>query len=132
MRLQLVPNRSQELFALFDVFVGLHPFGGDAINDAEDPAALFGLRDDHLYGVCSGADDVADLGDHLHRVQDVDRERSVQKDDERMPGTDRLRVFHREVDEGNSGEFWGHKPYFPDLGPNLRSFKACLGRKLFP
>jgi len=42
MRLQLVSYRSQELFALFDVFVGLHAFGGDAINDAEDSAALRG------------------------------------------------------------------------------------------
>jgi len=48
MRLQLVSYRSQELFALFDVFVGLYAFGGDAVDHAEDSVALFGLGDDHL------------------------------------------------------------------------------------
>jgi len=43
-RLQLIPYRSQELFALFDVSVGLHAFGRDAVDHAEDPSSLFGPR----------------------------------------------------------------------------------------
>jgi len=47
-RLQLVSNRSQEVFALLDVGSGLHFFRRGAVYDAEDPATLLGLGDDHL------------------------------------------------------------------------------------
>jgi len=42
MRLQLISDRSQELLALCDVGLGLHAFGRDTIDDAEDPTALLG------------------------------------------------------------------------------------------
>ena len=42
MRLQLISDRYQELFALCDIGFGLYPFGGDAVDDAEDAASLLG------------------------------------------------------------------------------------------
>ncbi len=63
MRLQFIPNRSQELFALCDIGFGLYPFGRDTINDAEDAAALLGLSDDHLHGI--GGTLPCDLGQNV-------------------------------------------------------------------
>ena len=46
------------------------------------------------------AEDRAQLRHPLERVQDVDWEAVAEEHDERVPCTDRLRVPHRELDEG--------------------------------
>ena len=74
--LQLVPDRAQELLPLLDIGRGLHAFPGEPVDHAEDAAAL--------HGIGTGADDMADLGDSLDGGKDIDRERSVEKDNERV------------------------------------------------
>ena len=74
--LQLVSYRSQELFAILNVSLGLLSFWRDAIDDAEDPEALLCLGDDHLHAIGTGTDDVAGLGDGLDCGEDVDRSAS--------------------------------------------------------
>ena len=76
--LQLIPDRTQELLAFGDVGLFLHPLGRDAVDDAEDAAAL--------HGIGTGADDMADLGDGLDGGKDIDRKRSVEKDNECVTG----------------------------------------------
>jgi len=75
-KLQLIPDRTQKLLALLDIHRGLHTFRGEPVDYTEDASAL--------HGIGTGADDMADLGDGLDGGKDIDRERSVEKDNERV------------------------------------------------
>ena len=72
--LEFVAEAAQELLAFCDVVFGFDALGLQAVDDAEDAAALFGLGDDHLGGVGGGAEDATDFGHGLDDVEYVDRE----------------------------------------------------------
>src|SRR2546422_9620231 len=81
-QLQLVAEAAEQLFALGDVGVGLHAERARAVHDTQDRPALLGLAHDDLDPVGRGAEDAADLPNHLHRVQDVDGESIAKETDE--------------------------------------------------
>ena len=74
---RLIANLTQERFALGNLRFAFDPFGREAVDHAEDAAALFGCGDDDLGRVGGGAEDAADFGHGLDGFEDVDREEAV-------------------------------------------------------
>ena len=56
MPLEFIPNLPQEFLAPFDVGIGLESLGLDAVDDAQDAAALLAFRDDDFDGIRGGAE----------------------------------------------------------------------------
>ena len=79
--LPLIPDRPQKLFSLGDVFFPFDALGGGSVDYTEEAAPLIALGDDHRNWVGGRAGDVADLGDALDRVHDVDGKGPVEKED---------------------------------------------------
>src|ERR1035441_8563544 len=87
--LEFVANLPEELLAPFDVRLGFHALGREAVHDADDAAALGGLGDQHLSLVGGSAVNPADLGHHLDGVEHVDGIKALaEEQDKGVPGAD--------------------------------------------
>src|SRR5713226_8934379 len=93
MSAQLVPDLPKEGDSVRAVLGSLDALRPLAIHDAEDPAPTRSLGDDHIDGIRGGREDRHDLGNVPDRLQDVDRIRIPEEDDEEMAGTHREGVL---------------------------------------
>ena len=67
-----VADRAQERLAFGDLRLSFDPLGLEPVDHPQDAAALLGLADHDLHRVGCGAEDAADLGQVLDRVDAVD------------------------------------------------------------
>src|ERR1035438_10029404 len=107
---QFVANLPQELLTPFDVWLGFHALGREAIHHAHNSAALGGLGDEYLGRVSGSAVNPANLGYHLDGVEHVDGIKALaEKQDEAVPGTDGQGVLPGQLDHGRVGATAAHE-----------------------
>src|ERR1700749_3423118 len=92
--LSLVSNLSQKSAPLFRMLILLDAFGSEAIDYANNPAALLRFGYDYLNRIRGGAEDIANFGRGLDGSQHVDGKRITHYHGKKVAGCDRLGYFH--------------------------------------
>src|SRR5450432_233901 len=69
--LSFIPDHAEEVVAPLRVVRAFDAFGRRSVNDAENAAALSGLRYDHFHGIRRGTENVADFRRLLNALQHV-------------------------------------------------------------